>query len=81
MVHHLSKIKGMCPALVSNRTLERATSALRDTGVEPSRIKRCDDPDAATRALQDGCRVVTTEPTLPAFVPVIDVILEDPDIK
>jgi len=76
LIHQLSKIKGMCPALVSNRTPERAIAALRDTGVESSRIKRCDDPDSAMRALEDGCRVVTTEPTLPAFVPVIDVIME-----
>lgn len=76
LVHHLSKIRGMCPAIVANRTLERAEAVLRRAGAEPSRIVRADDPEAASRALQAGCRVITAEHTLPAFVPQVDVIME-----
>lgn len=76
LIHQLSKIRGMCPALVSNRTPERAVAALRGTGVDPARIRRCEDPDAARRALLDGHRVVTTQPTLAAHVPEIDAVLE-----
>ena len=75
LIHQVSRIKGMCPALVSNRTPERAVAALRATGVDLSRIARCDDPDAANRALARGCLVVTTEPTLAASVPLVDVVM------
>jgi predicted homoserine dehydrogenase-like protein len=76
LIHQVSRIKGMCPALVSNRTPERAVAALQATGVDLSRIVRCDDPDAANRALARGYRVVTTQPTLAASVPLVDVVME-----
>ena len=76
LVHQLSKIQGMCPLLVANRTLEKAQAALMESGVDPARIVRCEDPEAARRAIESGYRVITTQPTLPAFAPEIDALLE-----
>jgi predicted homoserine dehydrogenase-like protein len=76
LVHHLSKIQGMCPALVANRTVERAEAVLRRAGVDSSRIVHTDDPDAAAQAIESGYRVVTRELMLPALIPDIDVIME-----
>jgi predicted homoserine dehydrogenase-like protein len=76
LIHQLSKIRGMRPALVANRTPERAEAALRGAGVDPGKIVRSDDPDVARRALDDGFRVVTRSYELPALVPQVDVIME-----
>lgn len=76
LVHHLSRIKGMCPALVANRTSEKAISVLRRAGVERSRISLCEDPGAAARASDEGFSVVVPDRSLAAFVPSIDVIME-----
>lgn len=76
LVRRLSKIKGMCAAIVANRTLEKARRVLEEAGIEPARVVRADDPDAATRALERGSSVITAELCLPAAVPQIDVIME-----
>lgn len=76
LVHHLSRIKGMCPALVANRTPEKAIGVLQRAGVERSRISVCEDPGAAALAIDDGFSVVVSDLSLAAFVPSIDVIME-----
>lgn len=76
LVRHLSKIRGMRPAVVSNRTPEKAERALVEAGVEPSRIVRTDDQEAARRAIEAGASVVARDLTLPARVPGVDVIME-----
>jgi predicted homoserine dehydrogenase-like protein len=76
LVHHLSKIRGMCPAIVANRTLDRAESVLIRSGVDASRVVRAEDPEAAARAIDGGYRVITRDPGLPACVPQVDVLME-----
>ncbi len=76
LIHHLSKIRGMRPAIVANRTPERAEAALRRAGVDPGKIVRLEDPEAARRALDEGFRVVTRSFELPALVPQVDAIME-----
>ncbi|MBI4600427.1 MAG: NAD(P)-dependent oxidoreductase [Planctomycetes bacterium] len=76
LVHALSRIQGMRPALVANRTPERAESVLRAAGADPARIVRCDDPDAAERAIAAGQWVVTRDVELFAGVPSIDAVME-----
>ena len=76
LIHQMSKIRGMRPALVANRTPERAEAALRGAGVDPGKIVRLEDPEAARRALDEGFRVVTRSYELPALVPQVDAIME-----
>jgi predicted homoserine dehydrogenase-like protein len=76
LVRRLSKIKGMCPAIVANRTVEKARRVLEEAGAAPDRIVRADDPDAASRALERGSSVVTAELCLPAAVDGIDAVME-----
>lgn len=76
LVHHLAKIRGMRPAVVANRTPERALAALARAGVDPSRIERTEDPERASRAVEAGRWVVTASPALPALVPRVDVVVE-----
>jgi len=76
LIHELSRIRGMCPALVSNRTPEKAMEKLRSAGVPAASIVRCDDPESAERALREGLRVVSVEPALGAHLPSVDVVME-----
>lgn len=76
LVHHLSKIRGMRPVIVANRTVEKARRVLERAGVARDRIVLCDDSEAASRAIEAGCSVVTQDLYLGCHVPSIDVILE-----
>ena len=76
LIRHLSRIRGMCPVLVANRTPEKAIRELGNAGVERSLIVETDDPGKAREAILAGSRVVTREPSLGAEIPEIDVLLE-----
>ncbi len=76
LVRRLARVRGLVPAVAANRTLERAVAALAAAGVEPARIRVCDDPLAAARALEAGCHVATASLLLPAHVDGVDVVME-----
>jgi predicted homoserine dehydrogenase-like protein len=76
LVRRIARIPGLVTAVAANRTLERAIMALQAAGVERSKIRVCDDPQAAQAALDAGCSVATSVLDLPAHVPGVDVIME-----
>lgn len=76
LIRQLSRVRGMRPALVSNRTPEKAVRILHETGLFPGQIVQTEDPDRAARAIDAGQTVVTREPLLFASLREIDVVLE-----
>jgi predicted homoserine dehydrogenase-like protein len=76
LIRRLATIRGLTPAVAANRTLERAVAALEAAGIDRARIRICDDPDLAQRALEDGLHVATSRLDLPACIPAVDVVME-----
>lgn len=76
LIRQLSRIKGMRPVLVSNRTPEKALRVLIEAGVAAAEIVRTDDPVRANQAIEAGHHVLTVEPCLAASVPLVDVVFE-----
>lgn len=68
--------KGMRPALLANRTVERAIDTYLALGADRSEIVTSDDPDVLDAAIQSGFPTVTSDPAAAAAVPSLEVIVE-----
>jgi len=76
LVRQLCRLPGLVPAVVANRTLERAIAALVAGGVAPGDIVVCTDPAEADAALARSQYVATRSVLLPAHVASIHVVME-----
>lgn len=76
LVHQLSRMPGMFPSLVVNRTLIHAVEAYRLVGFQDKDIVISDDPDVLAEAVARGKPAVSSTPEIAAKVNTIDVVIE-----
>lgn len=76
VIRQLVRTPGVTPAVIANRTPDRAVDVLRRCGVPPADIRVCDSDHAARLALDAGRYVVTGDLSLPPRMDEIEVISE-----
>lgn len=74
LVHRLARTPGMTPALVVNRTVEHASDAFAQAGLDQPLVS--DDPAALEAAIADGRPAVASDPGLLPTLGGIDVVVE-----
>ena len=76
VVHQLQRSVGMRPAVVVNRTVDRAVDAFVLAGCARDDVVVSDDPETVTRAVADRRPVATSSPGVLPEVSGIDVVVE-----
>jgi predicted homoserine dehydrogenase-like protein len=76
LVYQLSKMPGMHPALVVNRTAEKAIAAYVESGYKREHILVSDDPAKLAVAVGEKRPAVATAPEIAAHVATLDVVIE-----
>jgi predicted homoserine dehydrogenase-like protein len=76
LVYQLSKMPGMRPSLVVNRTPDKAIAAYVESGYDRNRILVSDDPKALAAAVKEGRPAVSTAPEIAGQVATLDVVIE-----
>ena len=76
LVYQLSKMPGMHPALVVNRTPERAIAAYVESGYKRQHILVSDDPKALAAAVMEKRPAVSAESEIAGAVATLDVAIE-----
>lgn len=75
VVHTIAQSPGMRPALVVNRTMERAVDSYTKLGIDPTEVVASDDADDLTAAIRSGKPAVTSHASVIAKLP-IDIVVE-----
>ena len=76
LVYQLTRMPGMFPALIVNRTLDHALAAFAAAGFDRQSVVASDDPQVLDQAVQAGRPAVTREMEIAGAVANIDVIIE-----
>jgi predicted homoserine dehydrogenase-like protein len=76
LVYQLSKMPGMHPALVVNRTPEKAVNAYVEAGFKREHVLVSDDVAKLTGAVGEKRPAVATTPEIAASVATLDVVIE-----
>ncbi|HEY7120690.1 MAG TPA: SAF domain-containing protein [Tepidisphaeraceae bacterium] len=76
LVYQLSKMPGMHPALVVNRTPEKAIVAYVESGYKREHILVSDDPAKLANAVHEKRPAVATAPEIAGHVATVDVVIE-----
>lgn len=76
IVHQLQRSTGMRPALVVNRTIDRAVQAWTMAGHDAADVVTSDDPALLAQAVADGRPAATRSPQLLPEVSGVDVVVE-----
>ena len=76
IVYQLAKMPGMHPALIVNRTAERAIDAYVVAGFNPKHVLVSDDPKALSAAVAEKRPCVSTVPEIAGEVTALDVVIE-----
>src|SRR3954464_32532 len=76
LVYQLSKMPGMHPALVVNRTPDKAIAAYVESGYKREHILVSDDVDKLAAAVAEKRPAVSTTPEIAGRVPTLDVVIE-----
>lgn len=76
VVHQLQRSTGMRPALVVNRTVDRAVEAWTMAGHDAADVLTSDDPASLAQAVADGRPAVTPSPQVLPEVSGVDVVVE-----
>jgi predicted homoserine dehydrogenase-like protein len=76
LVHLLDRLPGFVPAVVVNRSLERAIDAYVATGSRADEVVVAHDERTLRRAVEQGAPVVTAEPDLAIAYDAFDVFAE-----
>jgi predicted homoserine dehydrogenase-like protein len=76
LVYQLSKMPGMHPALVVNRSPEKAIAAYVESGYKREHILVSDDPKALAAAAMEKRPAVSAESEIAGAVPTLDVAIE-----
>ena len=72
----LNRTPGMRPAVIVNRSTDRARRAFADAGYESSAVVVNDDPDALARAIDAGSPAVASLPEVLSELSQIDLVIE-----
>jgi predicted homoserine dehydrogenase-like protein len=76
LVYQLSKMPGMRPSLVVNRSLDKAVAAYVESGFKREHILISDDPARLAAAVAENRPAVSTEPEIAGRVATLDVVIE-----
>jgi predicted homoserine dehydrogenase-like protein len=76
LVYQLSKMPGMHPALVVNRTPDKAVAAYVESGYKREHILVSDDPAKLANAVHEKRPAVATAPEIAGHVLTLDVVIE-----
>lgn len=76
LVYQLSKMPGMHPGLVVNRTPEKAVAAYVEAGYKREHVLVSDDVAKLANAVHEKRPAVATLPEIAASVPTLDVVIE-----
>ena len=76
LVYQLSKMPGMRPSLIVNRTADKAIAAYVESGFKPDTIFLSDDPAKLAVAIAENRPAVSTQSEIAGYIPTLDVIIE-----
>ena len=76
LVYQLSKMPGMHPGLVVNRTPEKAVAAYVEAGYKREHVLVSDDVAKLANAVHEKRPAVATQPEIAASIPTLDVVIE-----
>ena len=76
LVYQLSKMPGMHPALVCNRTVDKAVAAYVESGYRRQDILTSDDPSKLAAAVAEKRPCVSCVPEIAGHVATLDVVIE-----
>ncbi|MGE5611884.1 MAG: NAD(P)H-dependent oxidoreductase [Bacillota bacterium] len=76
LVYQLTRMPGMLPALVVNRSVVRAVEAYRSAGFNTQQVLVSDSPKSLSEAIEQGCPAVTAHAEVATAVAPIDVVIE-----
>jgi len=76
VVRQLVWTPGVKPAVIANRTVEKAVTALKKSGVSEDSIRICKDAKGTESALEEGLYAVTSDLNIPSQIKSIEVITE-----
>lgn len=76
LVYQLSKMPGMRPSLVVNRTADKAVAAYVESGYKREHVLVSDDPRALALAVMENRPAVSREPEIAGHVITLDVVIE-----
>jgi predicted homoserine dehydrogenase-like protein len=76
LVYQLSKMPGLRPSLIVNRTPEKAIAAYVESGYKREHILVSDDVRALANAVQEQRPAVATRPEIAGEVATLDVVIE-----
>ena len=76
LVHLLDRLDGFRPALVVNRTVERAVDAYRLAGCDPAAVVSSEDPQVLRAAVESGTPAVTRDHEAAIAVDGLDLLVE-----
>jgi len=76
LVYQLSKMPGMHPALVVNRSPEKAIAAYVESGYKREHILISDDPAKLAAAVAEKRPAVSTAPEIAGSISTLDVVIE-----
>lgn len=72
----MKHVPGMELSLLANADLKEALNDFLSTGVPREKIVETDSPDVAVDVIKSGKRVITSDLTLAAKVPVVDIVTD-----
>ncbi len=75
VIHSIAQSPGMKPAIIANRNVDRAVSALTALGIDEGSIVRSDDPSVLANAISAGKPAVTSHASVLTDLP-IGVVVE-----
>ena len=76
LVYQLSRMPGMYPSLIVNRSVDKAIEAYRLAGFDPTKVLRSDDPRQLAQAVAERRPAVSSAPEIAAAVSTLDVVIE-----
>jgi predicted homoserine dehydrogenase-like protein len=76
LVYQLSKMPGMRPSLIVNRTLEKAMAAYVESGFARDSIFQSEDPAKLASAIAENRPCISTTPEIAGYIPTLDVVIE-----
>src|SRR5256885_5177680 len=76
LVYQLSKMPGMHPALVVNRTTDKAVAAYVESGYRKQDILISDDPAKLAAAVSEKRPCVSSTSEIAGSIPTLDVVIE-----
>lgn len=76
LVYQLSKMPGMRPSLIVNRTADKAIAAYVESGFKRETIFHSDDPAKLAVAITENRPAISTVPEIAGFIPTLDVVIE-----